>query len=203
MFDRDSWERRWARALREHADVVTKRPPNGYLLEVAEDLRPGLALDAGCGHGAETLWLAAHGWRVTAVDFAATALDHARSSAEAVGTDVAGRVDWVQGDLAVWTPPPARFDLVTCLYVHMAAGVTETVRRLASGVAPGGTLLLAGHRPVDPSTGDATAAAGQVQVSVDEARAALDGWEVLVGEDRPRAAPGTGVDAVVRARRLT
>jgi SAM-dependent methyltransferase len=202
MFDRDSWERRWAQALREHADVVARRPPNAHLLGEAGDLRPGLALDAGCGHGAETLWLAAHGWRVTAVDFAATALEHARSSAEAVGADVAERIDWVQGDLATWTPPQGRYDLVTCLYVHGSVG--EMVRRLAAGVAPGGTLLLVGHRPVDPATGKATAAAGQTQVSVDAAVAVLDPreWEILIAEDRPRVTAGTGVDAVVRARRL-
>jgi SAM-dependent methyltransferase len=128
----------------------------------------------------------------------------ARSSAQAIGTDVAGRVDWVQGDLATWAPPPGRYDLVICLYVHMAGGVDETVRRLAAGVAPGGTLLLVGHRPIDPATGNATAAADQVQISVDTALAALDQseWEILVAEDRPRAAAGTGVDAVVHARRL-
>ena len=77
------------------------------------------------------------------------------------------------------------------------------VGRMAAGVAPGGTLFLVGHRPVDPATGAATAAAGQVQVSVDTAVAALDPgrWEVVVAEDRPRAAAGTGVDAVIRARR--
>jgi 2-polyprenyl-3-methyl-5-hydroxy-6-metoxy-1,4-benzoquinol methylase len=204
VFDQGSWERRWTRALREHADVVAARPANTHLLAVAGDLPPGLALDAGCGHGAETLWLAAHGWRVTAVDFAVTALDHARSSAEAVGPEVAERVDWVRGDLATWTPPPGRYDLVTCLYVHMAGGVDATVRRLAAGVAPGGTLLLVGHRPTDPATGHATAAAGQVQISVDTALAALDPseWAVVVAEDRPRATAGTGVDAVVQARRL-
>lgn len=203
VFDRDSWERRWAQALREHADVVASRPPSAYVLAVAGDLRPGSVLDAGCGHGAETLWLAAHGWRVTAVDFAATALDHARSSAESIGTDVAERVEWVQGDLATWTPPPGRYDLVICLYVHMAGAVGETVRRLATGVAPGGSLLLVGHRPIDPATGNATAAAGQVQISVDTALAALDPgeWEILVAEDRPRTAASTGVDAVVHARR--
>src|SRR5262249_3979516 len=100
VFGQDDWERRWTRALREHADVIATRPPNAHLLAATGDLPPGLALDAGCGHGAETLWLAAHGWRVTAVDFAASALDQARSSAEAIGTEVAERVDWVQGDLS-------------------------------------------------------------------------------------------------------
>jgi hypothetical protein len=42
-----------------------------------------------------------------------------------------------------------------------------------------------------------------VQVSVDAAVAVLEAheWEMLVAEDRPRAAAGTGVDAVVCARR--
>jgi hypothetical protein len=51
--------------------------------------------------------------------------------------------------------------------------VEELVRRLAGGVAPGGTLLLVGHRPVDPVTGAPTPAVGQVQISVEEAVAAL------------------------------
>ena len=68
---------------------------------------------------------------------------------------------------------------------------------MAAGVAPGGTLFLVGHRPIDPATGAATPAASQVQVSVDAALAALDPrrWEFVVAEDRPRAAAGTGVDA--------
>jgi hypothetical protein len=64
---------------------------------------------------------------------------------------------------------------------------------------------MVGHRPIDPTTGAATAAAGQVQVSVDGAVAALDPrrWELIVAEERPRPVAGTGVDAVIRARRLS
>ena len=201
--DRGSWEERWSQALREHGDKIATMPPNPRLTDVAGDLPAGCALDAGCGHGAESLWLAARGWRVTAVDFSATALTHARSTAEALGADVAERVDWVEGDLGTWIPQPAHFDLVVCLYVHLAGSVSELVQRMAAGVALGGTLLLVGHRPIDPATGLETPAAGQVQVSVDEARAALDParWEFDIAEDRPRAVAGTGVDAVISARR--
>jgi 2-polyprenyl-3-methyl-5-hydroxy-6-metoxy-1,4-benzoquinol methylase len=203
--DRNFWEQLWSKTLREHPDKVAQRPPNAYLTAEVEKLRPGLALDAGCGHGAETLWLAAHGWTVTAVDFSTAALAHARSAAEAVGADVAARLDWVEGDLATWTPTPSHYDLVACLYVHVAGSVEEIVRRMASGVAPGGTLLLVGHRPIDPNTGAATAAAGQVQVSVDAAVAALDSghWQIVFAEDRPRVVNGTGVDAVICARRVS
>lgn len=202
-YDRAFWEERWSRALREHADRVAQRPPNRHLVAEAGDLPPGRALDAGCGHGADTVWLALHGWRVTAVDFAASALSHARSTAEAVGSDVAERIDWVEADLSTWTPEPDGYDLVVCIYVHAAASVEELVPRLASGVAPGGTLLLVGHRPVDPATGAPTAAAGQVQVSVESALAALagDAWEIVAADERPHGSTGTDVDAVVRARR--
>ncbi len=204
-YDRDFWEQLWARTLRERADGVARRPPNAHLTREVSGLRPGRALDAGCGHGSDTLWLAAQGWQVTAVDFSAAALAHARSTAEAAGADVAGRVDWVQADLATWTPQPGHFDLVVSLCVHVAGSVPEMVRRMGAGVAPGGTLLLVGHRPIDPVTGAATPAAGQQQVSVGVTVAALDPgqWKVLVAEDRARAAAGTGVDAVIRAWRLS
>jgi hypothetical protein len=62
---------------------------------------------------------------------------------------------------------------------------------------------MVGHRPVDPATGERTAAASQVQVSVEDVTGALapHGWEFAVAEERSRAAAGTGVDAVVLARR--
>ena len=192
-FDRDSWEERWARALREHGDGLAQRPPNARVVAELGDLPPGRALDAGCGHGSEALWLAAGGWRVTAVDFAATALAYARSAAEALGPDIAERVDWIEGDLGIWTPEPNAYDLVISVYVHVAGSVEEMVKRMASDVAPGGTLFLVGY----------PAAAGQVQVSVEAARAALDPsrWETIVAEERPRPNAAGGVDAVIRARR--
>jgi SAM-dependent methyltransferase len=201
-FDRDSWEQRWTEALRQH---VGQRPPNRYLADVAEDFVPGRALDAGCGNGAETLWLAARGWQVTAVDFAATALADGRSTAETLGPDIVARIEWVEGDLGTWAPEAETYDLVTSFYVHVAGSVEEMVSRLAAGVAPGGTLLLAGHLPIDPTTGAQTPATGQVQVTVEAAVAALDPqrWELSVAEERPRAQVGSGYDAVICGRRRT
>jgi 2-polyprenyl-3-methyl-5-hydroxy-6-metoxy-1,4-benzoquinol methylase len=202
-YDRSFWEQRWTQALDAHGDRVAQRPPNAHLVAEIADLPPRRALDAGCGHGSDAIWLAARGWDVTAVDFAATALSHARATADATGPDVAGRIAWVEADLATWTPPRDGYDLVVCLYVHVDGSVEEMVRRMATGVAHGGTLLLVGHRPIDPATGAATAAAGQRQVSVEAALAALDPgrWQPVVAAERPRPVAGTGVDAVIRARR--
>jgi SAM-dependent methyltransferase len=203
-YDRDFWEQLWVRTLRERAGEVELRRPNTHLTGEVSGLKPGRALDAGCGHGGDTLWLAAHGWRVAAVDFSAAALAHARSAAEAAGPDVAGRVQWVEADLATWVPQPGHFDLVISLYVHVVGSVQEMVRRMGAVVAPGGTLLLVGHRPVDPATGVPSPAAGQQQVSVQDAVAGLSPqWDIVLAEDRPRPASGTGVDAVIRAQRLS
>jgi SAM-dependent methyltransferase len=184
-YDRDFWEARWSEVPPSRA---TERPPNAHLRAEVADLPPCRALDAGCGHGSDALWLAAQGWQVTGVDFSTTALAHAQAAAESTGAEI----EWVEGDLATWAPQPGHFDLVVCLYVHVAGSVEEMVRRMAAGVAPGGTLLMVGHHP----------AGDQVQVSVEQAVAALDPdrWEIVVAEDRPRAATGTGVDAVIRAR---
>ena len=202
-YDREFWEARWSQALRERGDRIAQRPPNAHLAAEVGNLRPGRALDAGCGHGSNALWLAARGWDITAVDFATTALAFARSAAEAMGPDIAERIDWVEADLATWTPRRDEYDLVVSLYVHVAGSVEEMVQRMATGVARDGTLFLIGHRPIDAATGAATAAAGQVQVSVKAALAALDPvrWELVVAADRPRPMAGTGVDAVIRARR--
>jgi len=203
-FDREFWDGRWSEVLREHAAQVAERPPNAYLTMTAGELAPGRALDAGCGNGTEAIWLAARGWHVTAVDFSVTALRHGGSVAASLGPDVAERIAWVESDLGTWIPDVGQFDLVVSLFVHVSGSVEEMVTRLADAVAPGGTLLLVGHLPIDPLTGAETPAAGQVQVTVAGAVAALDApqWEQLIAEDRERAVVGSGFDAVVCARRL-
>jgi SAM-dependent methyltransferase len=200
--DQEGWERRWERVLAGSTDAVDRRPPNARLVEVAAALEPGRALDAGAGHGTEALWLATRGWGVTAVDFSRSALNHAATRADELGREIAERITWQEGDLGQWTPQAEHFDLVSCLYVHIAGSVPEMIQRLAAGVAPGGHLLLVGHRPVDPVTGAPTRAADQVQVSVEDALTVLDqsSWELLVAEDRPRQ-DGNGVDAAVHAQR--
>ena len=202
-FDRSFWEERWAQVLREHADEVASRRPNPHLVaEFPDGVEVGCALDAGCGHGAEAIWLASRGWRVTAIDFSAAALEHGRGMAEEVGADVAERIEWVEGDLGMWQPPARHFDLVISLYVHVAGSVRAMVTRLASGVVTGGTLFLVGHLPADPATGEASPAAGQNQVTIEDAIEALHPreWNVVMAELRSHPGGG-GVDAVVRATR--
>jgi len=133
----DWWEERY----RTHERVWSGRV-NASLAQVAADLTPGSALDAGAGEGADAVWLAGRGWRVTAVDASQTALDRGAAEATRRGLDVT----WVRADLRTWTPP-ARYDLVTSHYLHAEGG--RGWAWLADAVAPGGTLLVVGHDPSD------------------------------------------------------
>ena len=73
------------------------------------------ALDLCCGEGADTLWLAAHGWTVTVINISATAL--ALSAVHATRAELPERINWVQADLATWNPS-SEFDLVTSAFLH-------------------------------------------------------------------------------------
>jgi len=173
--------------------IASRTAPNAHLTAEVGDLRPGRALDAGCGHGSDTLWLAARGWQRSPRSTSPRRRWHMpRSTAEAMGPDVAERIDWVEADLATWTPQRDEYDLVVCLYVHVAGPVEEMVQRMATGVARGGTLFLVGHRPIDPATGAVTAAAG---AGAGLCRGCPQGprsgpVELVVADDRPRADGG-------------
>lgn len=123
---------------------ASRRDPSPSLLAEASDLAPGTALDAGCGWGADAAWLAARGWTVTAVDVSPAAVDQGRQDAEAGDPAAAGRITWLSADLTTWQPD-GQFDLVTSHYVHVPGPPEVLFERLASWVAPGGTLLVVGH----------------------------------------------------------
>ena len=65
-------------------------------------------------------------------------------------------MQWVQADLSTWNPD-ARYDLVTTHYAHPAMPQLEFYDRIASWVAPGGTLLIAGHLYHDAAEATSTA----------------------------------------------
>lgn len=139
--DATDWDARYAAV-----DLVWSATPNAVVAREADDLTPGRALDLAAGEGRNAIWLAARGWRVTAVDFSAVATDRTRRlAAERLGA-AADRVDAVTADLMAWTPEPAGADLVVLAYLQLAAAQRRHVHRLAAtAVAPGGTFLLVAH----------------------------------------------------------
>jgi SAM-dependent methyltransferase len=202
-FDKGYWESQWQRT--GGRDAVTANP---YLARETSGLVPGTALDAGCGQGAEAIWLAEAGWQVTAADISTEAL--ARAAEAATGSAAAERVRWVEADLGVWEPE-RRFDLVTTHYAHPAMPQLAFYARLAEWVAPGGTLLMVGHlRRGTPDHGhghgqppvEASVTAASITAGLDVAR-----WDVVTADEPVRGVPRQGGepgrlhDVVVRATR--
>ena len=64
--------------------------PREELVELVESGRiaPSRAIDLGCGTGSNAVFLAQHGFDVTAVDYAASAIEKARERAKAAGAAV-------------------------------------------------------------------------------------------------------------------
>jgi SAM-dependent methyltransferase len=76
----------------------TDKPPAELqaIAEGAGALPPGRMLDLGCGTGRDAVYLAGHGWQVTAVDNVERALQQARARAAARNVTV----EWVNGDVS-------------------------------------------------------------------------------------------------------
>ena len=195
------WDERYA----SHDGGLWSGSANGALVAELVGSTPGRALDVGCGEGADAIWLARAGWQVTGVDVSELALERAGAGARAAGVTV----EWVLADVAMSPPSRGHYDLVSVLYPalkHSPGG--EAIRALLDAVAPGGTLLVVGHWPLDPDHARAHGFEIADYVQPADVRARLDGerWEVEVDETRPRVdpvregSPHTH-DNVLRARR--
>jgi SAM-dependent methyltransferase len=104
-------------------------------------LRPGRALEIGCGTGTNAVWLARQGCRVTAVDVSPLAIERARKRVAEAGVDV----DLHVADVLAEPLPGGPYDLVFdrgCFHVFDGAGERATfARRVARALAPGGVWL--------------------------------------------------------------
>ncbi len=184
---------------------------NPQLAREAVYLVPGAALDAGCGEGADAIWLAERGWRVTAVDFSRVALARGAAHAAELGAGVARRIDWLRADLTEWAPSEASYDLVSAQFMHLPKEPRESMfRRLAAAVAPGGTLLIVGHHPSDLQTTIPRPPLPELFFTAGDIATLLDAqqWTIDVNDARARSAVDpegrtvTVHDAVLRARSI-
>jgi SAM-dependent methyltransferase len=204
-FTQEFWDDRY-----RSADRLWSGQPNPQFAAQAAGLTPGEALDAGCGEGADAIWLAARGWTVTAMDVSAVALERAAGHAAAQGDQIARRITWRHEDLRTWDPGAQRFDLVSAQFVHLPGPELESMhRRLAAAVRPGGTLLVVAHHPDDLHVNVGRPFRRDLFPSAQEVAAVLDpgDWEIAVAAAIGRPAtdldgqPVTVKDTVVRATR--
>ncbi len=111
---------------------------------------PGRAIDLGCGTGTNAITLAQHGWQVTGVDFAWSAIRSARRKAKKAGAKVDFRVDSVIALRGIQGPFDLALD-IGCFHnlpLESRPIYLDNIRRLLS---PAGTYLLYVHFKVDPT----------------------------------------------------
>lgn len=179
--------------------TVWSGEPNAQLVAEAASLAPGTALDVGCGEGADAVWLAQHGWAVTAVDVSQIALDRAQAHASAASVDVS----FERVDLVADPPLPSSYDLVSAQFFHLPDPPrAQAYRGLGAAVRPGGHLLVVGHYPSEHIGKDHP----ERLFAIDEIIALFDGWRVVTSDVRERKAMHHGelsdlVDGVVLLER--
>lgn len=176
---------RWYRAMYALAYglglTVWRRPgPVDDLVAFVEGpmrMPTGRALDLGCGTGTDSVYLAGHGWEVTAVDAVPRALALARRAASAAG--VAPR--FVQGDVTRLADLGIgdRYDLVLdfgCFHTLPEPLRNAYVASVSNVVAPNATLLLYGF------SNPPKAMPIRAGITVSEVRERFAGWQLISAE---------------------
>ncbi len=119
------------------------------LVDHVDDLKPGRALDLGCGSGGNAIWLAERGWQVTAVDFSEVVIDKARKRVADSGIEV----EFVVSDVTTYRLD-GRYDLITSFYIQLWPDQrARMLSNAAEVLAPGGRLLFVSHDKSRPLAG--------------------------------------------------
>jgi len=195
----------WDARYSEYDGARWSGRPNGRLVAEVAALKPGLALDVGCGEGADAIWLARNGWTVTAIDISDVAVSRAREAAERAGA----AVEWVRGDALQAPFAAGSFDLVSMQYPALPKAAGEAaVRALLETVRPGG-LLLAVYHDLDDEHREHIKSRGVDPADYfdadDLARLLGDAFTIELHAAEPRIDPPPDnphiADVVLRARR--
>lgn len=156
------------------------------LVEGPDALAPAHALDVGCGTGTQAVYLAEHGWQVTAVDAVERALTRARHRAQQRGVEVR----WVAGDVRSLSTLGlgGGYGMVHdrgCFHDLSPAARDGYVRGVSELAEPGATLLLLAFAHRERGIGPSGA-------SEEEIRRRFDAdWELVsVQSDSGPAPPG-------------
>ncbi|GFO61853.1 SAM-dependent methyltransferase [Geomonas silvestris] len=111
--------------------------PSGFLARCFETVRPlvpGLrAIDLACGEGRNAIYLAQHGFRVTAVDISPRGLERGERRAAEVGVSV----DFVQADLEAF-----RFDERYDLILDFNFLLRPLIPLMVAALNPGGVIVM-------------------------------------------------------------
>lgn len=124
-----NWNERYRKG--ENIDAV----PHPLVTRFGTLLPPGRALDLACGPGRHALWLAEHGWDVTAVDSSRAGIEILRKRAEERGVRVHSLVaDLERHEFVI---SAASFDLIVVVN-YLQRDLFPAIRK---GIRTGGAVI--------------------------------------------------------------
>ncbi len=135
--DVQGWDERYRSRERRAEDLDASA--TSLVIDTASKLKADRALDLACGTGRNAIWLAQHGWKVTAVDGSSSAIAVLRERASDKNVEVDSHV----ADLRKpgFVIEPNAFELVVICY-YLQRDLFESAK---AGVKPGGVLLAIVH----------------------------------------------------------
>ena len=130
-------------AQRERWNAVFSAPrdnirtdANAFLMQVVNELKPGVAIDIGMGVGRNALYLARHGWRVTGVDVSDVGVQKAREQAAAERLPLTA----VREDMFKFDYGHNRYDLV--VFTYMGGESQGMADKITEALKPGALLVI-------------------------------------------------------------
>lgn len=181
---------------------------NPSLEATVQKLPPGRALDVGCGEGADALFLAERGFATLGVEASSVAVFRAHTEAIRRGPEGILPVSWLVADIAApWGWREGEYDLVNLQFIHTdLAARTRIWDQAIRAVAPGGTLIIAGHDPADALQGIPRPPAEMCFSESDLRKSIPDSWakvevQTISRQQVVNGAPVEVADIVLVARR--
>jgi len=133
--DVEAQRQRWNRVFSEiPANIRTDATV--FLVQTANELKPGTALDIGMGFGRNALYLARHGWKVTGVDVSDVGVEKARQQAAAEHLPLSA----IRDDMCKFDYGHDLYDLV--VFTYMGGEKQGMSDKITDALKPGGLLLI-------------------------------------------------------------
>lgn len=134
-----TWDERY-----DGADYVYGTEPNDFLVSQLGNLPPGRVLCLAEGEGRNAVFLAEHGFAVTAVDQSVVGL----AKAERLAAQRGVQIETIVADLADFSIAPRSWDGIVSIFAHTSPPVRRHVHsEVVRGLKQGGAFLLEAYRP--------------------------------------------------------
>jgi tellurite methyltransferase len=158
------------------------REPSPFLSSAIKQLKPGRALDVASGTGRHAIFLAEHGWEVTAIDSSRVGIEILRQRAVANSLNIDAHIANLETD--DFPIEPATYDLI-CVFYYLQRDLFAAIR---AAVKPGGAVVAAIH--LNDGQPDAKPHNPAFLLERGELRELFRDWEVQHYEEHGSDEPG-------------